>query len=125
MTNPVESIVKVTLHPYEENEKPDEKQKEISQDDDQKTTEDKENEKNVANQEEKPEKIKIKKENEMDDEKKEIKPIDNKENVKDDKKDVKPKTESLVASAIFDRKTERRVDNKCESKAFIPSAEVI
>ncbi|XP_031573185.1 dynactin subunit 4-like [Actinia tenebrosa] len=140
MTNPVESIVKVTLHSYE---------KDDDEDDENKKNEDsKENSENEKNNEKKGEEIKNEKnekieENSVKEEKdeptEEKKGNDGKENksnadeekgaseTAEQEKDAKNKrkTDSLVSSALFDRKTERRVDNRCESRAFVPTAEVV
>jgi cobalamin biosynthesis protein CobT len=127
MTNPVESIVKVTLHPCEEGNQDNE-------DDENKKNEDckenVENEKNEENKTEDNEKIEEKSDKDKKDETTgEKKSSDEEkgasetaEQEKDEKK--KKKTDSLVASALFDRKTERRVNNRCESRAFVPTAEV-
>ena len=120
LTNPVENLLKVTLLKFEQD------QKDTAKDDD---AQDKENkpDQNVDNSDNKTEKEE-QKENEEEKEKDEKKgedEIKEKSAAECQEKAVEKdnKKESPVGAAVS-KKPDRSMDNSCESRCFVPTAEV-
>lgn len=119
LTNPVESLLKVTLLKVEQDQKDDTKEsdtqdKEIKPD----QNTDKSNEKN-----EKEEHNKSEQENEKDEKKDELQ-ANEKSDAEQEKASEKDSKKDSHVGVSASKKPDRNMDNSCESRSFLPTAEV-
>lgn len=119
LTNPVESLLKVTLLKVEQDQKDDTKEcdtqgKEIKPD---------QNTENSDQKNEKEEHNKNKEEKDMD-EKKDEQQTQEKSDADQEKASEKDSKKDSNVGVSVSKKPDRNIDNSCESRSFVPTAEV-